>query len=143
MANSAYSTTTNKLLTSGISILTDNIKAVLVDSADYTANLTTDGNLSDIPVAARVATSANLANKTLTDDADGTVFDADDITFTAVTGDPSEAIVLYKDTGVEATSSLIAFIDTATGLPITPNGGNIQVAWDNGTNKIFRLDRLC
>ena len=32
-----------------------------------------------------------------------------------------------------------AYIDTATGLPITPNGGDIIVTWDNGINKIFRL----
>ena len=47
--------------------------------------------------------------------------------------------MLYRDTGVEATSALIAYIDTATGLPITPNGGDIIVNWDNGANKIFRL----
>lgn len=28
---------------------------------------------------------------------------------------------------------------TGSGLPITPNGGNINVAWDNGANKIFKL----
>ena len=56
-----------------------------------------------------------------------------------MTGDPSEALLIYKDTGTEATSPLIAYIDTATGLPVTPNGGNITVTWDNGTNKIFKL----
>lgn len=35
------------------------------------------------------------------------------------------AIVIVKDTGTEATSPLIAYIDTATGLPIAPNGGDI------------------
>jgi hypothetical protein len=49
------------------------------------------------------------------------------VTFTAVTGDVSEAVILYKDTGVAATSPLIAYIDTATGLPVTPNGGDITV----------------
>jgi type IV secretory pathway VirB2 component (pilin) len=82
-----------------------------------------------------VATSGNLASKTSTNG----VADAADITFTAVTGDVSEALVIYKDTGVAATSPLLAFIDTATGLPVTPNGGNINVVFDNGTNKIFKL----
>ena len=50
-----------------------------------------------------------------------------------------EAIVIYVDTGTEATSPLIAYIDTATGLPITPNGGDIIVTWDNGVNKIFKV----
>ena len=42
-------------------------------------------------------------------------------------------------TGTEATKDLIAFIDTATGLPCTPNGGNINVVWDSGANRIFKL----
>jgi len=28
---------------------------------------------------------------------------------------------------------------TASGLPVTPNGGNIVVTWDNGVNRIFKL----
>lgn len=28
---------------------------------------------------------------------------------------------------------------TGSGLPVTPNGGNIVVTWDNGVNKIFKL----
>jgi hypothetical protein len=57
-----------------------------------------------------------------------------------VSGASIEAIVIYKDTGTESTSPLIAIIDTATrSLPITPNGGDIIVTWDNGTNKIFKV----
>ena len=65
--------------------------------------------------------------------------DAADITHTAVSGASVESIEVYKDSGVESTSRLIANIDTATGLPVTPNGGDITVAWDNGVNKIFKL----
>lgn len=112
-----------------------NVKVVLVDHADDTPAPTTDDFFSDIASAARVAISGNLANKTVT----ARVFDADDITLTAVTGDPFESIVIYRDTGTEATSDLIAFIDTATGLPFTPSGGNITITWDSGANKIFKL----
>jgi hypothetical protein len=35
--------------------------------------------------------------------------------------------VLFVDTGNAATDALIAFIDTGTGLPVTPNGGDITV----------------
>lgn len=87
-------------------------------------------NLSDITAGARVATSGNLASKTNTDG----VFDAADVTFTAVTGDPSEALVIYKDSGVAGTSTLIALIDTATGMRVTPNSGDITVAWANTGN---------
>jgi hypothetical protein len=31
------------------------------------------------------------------------------------------------------------YIDAATGLPLTPNGGDVTIQWDNGANKIFKL----
>lgn len=111
------------------------IKAILVDTADYAVNLASHDNLDDIPGGAIVAT----ATLTLADPAAG-VCDASDVTFTSVTGDPCEAIILYKDTGVAGTSTLIAYIDTASsGLPVTPDGSNISVTWSNGSNKIFKL----
>ncbi len=113
----------------------DTIKAILIDAADYSVLIDTHEFLSDILAAARVAVSAAM---TLSDPVLG-VCDASDVTWSAVTGDVSEAIVLYKDTGVEATSPLIAYIDNATGLPVTPNGGDITVQWDAGANKIFKL----
>jgi len=135
MANALYDKGREGFLDGSIDWDTNNIKVVLVDSADYTPNLATDTYLSAIPAAGRVATSGNLAGKTVA----AGVADANDTTFTAVTGDPSEYLVIYQDTGVEGTSRLIALIDTATGLPVIPNGGDINVTWDNGANKIFKL----
>lgn len=135
MANALYAKGREGFLDGSIDWDTNTIKVVLVDAADYTIDLATHDNLDDIPGGARVATSAALAGKTVTDG----VADANDVTFSAVTGDPVELIVLYKDTGVESTSRLIAAIDTATNLPVIPNGGDITVQWDNGANKIFKL----
>lgn len=135
MANALYDLARESFLKGEIDMSTDNIKAVLVDAADYTVNLATHQFLSSIIAGARVATSGNLASKTTA----AGVFDAADITFSAVTGDQSEALVIYQDTGVEGTSRLIAYIDTATGLPVTPGGGDITVTWDSGANKIFKL----
>lgn len=135
MANGLYDKGRQGFLDGTISWSSDNIKIVLVDAADYTVSLSTHEFLSDIPSGARVATSDNLTTKTSTSG----IADADNVTFTAVTGDPSEAIVIYKDTTNASTSPLIAYIDTATGLPVTPNGGDITITWDNGTNKIFKL----
>ena len=118
----------------GISLSADTIKVVLVDTASYTYSASHQ-YLSDVPSGMRVATSSALSTKTVT----GGVFDADDVTLSSVTGAQSEALVLYKDTGNEATSPLIAYIDTATGLPVTPNGGNITISWSNGSSKIFAL----
>lgn len=135
MANRMYDLGRESFLKGEISWSADNIKVVLVDSADYTPNTTTDQFLSDILLAGRVATSGNLTAKTTTNG----VADAADVTLTAVTGDQSELIVVYQDTAVEGTSRLIALVDTATGLPVTPNGGDIQIQWDAGADKIFKL----
>lgn len=65
--------------------------------------------------------------------------DAADATFTAVSGAVVDMAVIYKDTGSAATSPLLHYEDDYTGLPVTPNGGDITYAFDNGVNKIFRF----
>jgi len=135
MANSLYTKAKQGLIDGSIDMDTDDIRVVLVDGADYTPNLATHDNLDDIPSAARVATSGALQNKTVTDG----VFDADDKIIAAVTGDQFEYLALYKHTGTESTSRLILLIDTATGLPCTPNGSDITIQWASGADKIFRL----
>lgn len=135
MASAIYDKARKAFLDADIDMLDDTIKAILVDSADYTLDLANHDFLDDIPAAARVGSAVTLANKTTT----AGVFDADDITFTGVSGDQFEYIIIYKHTGTESTSNLICCIDTATGLPCTPNGSDITVTWDSGTNKIFKL----
>jgi hypothetical protein len=125
MANSLYDLGRESFLKGEISWSGDNIKTILVDSQEYTPNLATDQFLSDIPAGGIVATSVNLTSKTTT----GGSGDAADVSYTAVTGDISEFLVIYQDTGASATSRLIARIDTATGLPVTPNGGDISIQW--------------
>ena len=134
MANALYDAARKAFLDGDLDWLAQNFKVVLVDLADYTFSQTHDF-LDDVPAGARVATSGNLANKTST----AGVADADDIVFTAVTGDQSEALIIYQDTGTPSTSRLVAYIDTVTGFPVQPNGGDIYVTWDSGSNRIFRL----
>lgn len=135
MANAMFAKGREAFLAGDIDWAADNIKCVLVDHGTDTPVPATDQYLSDIAAGARVATSGNLSGKTVTDG----VADAADVTFSAVSGASCESIVIYKDTGDPATSPLIAYIDTATGLPVTPNGGDITVQWDSGANKIFKL----
>lgn len=135
MANTLYDFARQRFLEAQINWMTDTVKVYLVDTGAYTAQTGVHQYLSDIPTSARIAGPVTLTGKSTT----GGAADAADITFTAVTGASIEAIIIYVDTGTEATSPLIAFIDTATGLPITPNGGDIIVTWDNGTNKIFKV----
>jgi hypothetical protein len=66
------------------------------------------------------------------------LFDGDNVTYTGVTGNSVEALVIYVDTGTASTSRLVAFIDTGvTGLPVTPNGGDITITWN--ASGIFQL----
>jgi hypothetical protein len=60
------------------------------------------------------------------------LFDGDDVTFTAVSGTVVGAIVIYRqNAGANTTWRLVLFEDTSvTGLPVTPNGGNIVVTWN-------------
>lgn len=135
MSNALYDFGREGFLDGSIDWDTNTIKCVLIDTADYTVNLTTHDNLDDVAAGARVGTPQTLGSKTVT----AGVADAADVTFTAVTGDPCEAIIIWKDTGVESTSRLIAYIDSATGLAVTPNGGDIVIAWSSGASKIFKL----
>jgi hypothetical protein len=135
MANALYDKGREGFLDGSIDWDTNDIKLVFVDEADDTPALDTDDNLDDRAGASRVGTSGNFASKTVT----AGVADAADVTVSAVTGDQFESIDIYKDTGVESTSRLICNIDTATGLPCTPNGGDITVQWDSGASKIFKL----
>lgn len=129
MANAIYPKWKEAVIQgSANSSLAGDVKAILVDSADYTYSASHDF-LDDVPGGAIVATSGNLGTKTYTD---GT-FDTADFTFTAVTGDQSEALIIYIDTGSAATSRLVCYRDTGvTGLPVTPNGGDITVSVPSG-----------
>jgi hypothetical protein len=138
VSNGLYAKGRQAFLEGSIAILTDDIRVILTDTADYTVNLSTHDFLDDVAAAGRVAVSPNISTggRTSTDG----VFNHGVVTFTAATGDPSEALIYYKHTGVEATSRLICYIDSvASGLPVIPNGGNITWTPDSGANKVFKL----
>lgn len=181
-----------------------------VGSGGYCVNLgrSASADFYDDFDASIIGAKTNLTSPTITSG----VADAADVTFTAVTGNQSEAIFIIRDTGTSATSEMVALVtgkfivtcavttaSTATslpveripggiasgatiafsngasatlsapatagdrtltvtstaatisagsrgvaaasgsGLPVTPNGGNIVITWDNGVNRIFKL----
>ncbi len=178
-----------------------------VGSGGYCVNLgpSTSGDFFDDFDAALVGAKVNLTGNTIVSG----VADANDTTFTSVSGNSVEAVAIIRDTGSNATSEMVALITgyhivvcntnlaagttllvepikygipngttiafstgqsatltalanagdrsltvssttvtaggrglapaTGSGLPVTPNGGNIVVTWDNGANKIFKL----
>ena len=135
MANALYDHGREGFLDGSIDWDTDNINCHLIDEADDTIDLALDEDWADRAAAANVAESGNFTSKTVTA---GTA-DAADVTFSSVTGDTCESIDIKQDTGVDSTSRLICNIDTATGLPVTPNGGDITIQWDSGSDRIFTL----
>jgi len=104
----------------------------LIDTGTYTYSAAHQfySSLSGV-----VGTDQEILTKT---QVNGT-FDGTDLTFTAVTGATVEALALYrKNAGANTTWPLIAYIDTSvTGLPVTPNGGNITITWS--ASGIFSL----
>lgn len=135
MANALYDKGREGFLAGDIDWDTDDTRLVLVDEADDTIDLAADEDLADRAAGSRVAVSGAMSGKTVA----AGVADANDVTLSAVTGDQSESIDCYQHTGTESTSRLIFNIDTATGLPVTPNSNDIIVRWDSGANKIFKL----
>ena len=134
MANALYAKGKEKILSAAINFSTDTLKVRLVKNT-YAQNLTTDEFVS-LVTKVTGTTDQLLTGKTVT----GGVFDANDPTFTAVpAGETSEGVVIYKDTGDEATSPVLAYIDTITGFPLATNGGDITIQWDNSAFKIFSL----
>ncbi len=135
MANALYDAGRDGFLIKALQWGTDDFRIIFVDEADDTIDLAADDFLNDRAAGSRVATSGAM---TTTAPGAG-VADANDVTVNSVSGDQFESIDCYQHTGTESTSRMVFNIDTATGLPLTPNGGNITVTWDNGTNKIFKL----
>lgn len=143
-ANALYDLGREGFLAGAIDFNTAVFKLILVDSADYVVNLATHQFLSSVAAAGREETSAALANKTVA----AGVADADDLnpTFPGAAGDPCEALILVQSSAVgggadvaDTAQRLVVYWDTATGLPVTLNGGAINVVHDSGANRIFKL----
>ena len=112
---------------------TDGPYVALVDTGTYTyssAHQYYSPSLTGIVGTPQRITSPTVTNGT---------FDGVDVTFSSVTGATVEALVIYRqNAGANTTWPLVAYIDTSvTGLPVTPNGGDISITW-NGSG-IFTL----
>ena len=138
MANALYPKWKEALLQGTTAALlngsgTTGVYAALVDTGTYTYS-SAHQYYSDL--SGVVGTPVEIgATKTFTNG----VFDGADVTFTSVTGNSAEALVLYvKNAGADTTWCLVAYIDTnVTGLPVPPNGGDISVTWN--ASGIFAL----
>jgi len=146
MANALYDNGRRGFLTSvtvgafvgNLDWVADTVHAVLVDTAIYTASLTADTSMTQVGATARIA---DVALTTKTASTDGTALAASATFPSVAAGSTAGAIVLYRDNGTatDADNALIAYIDTATNLPVTTNGGDITIVWGAGSGDIFKL----
>ena len=108
-----------------IDVEASNWRVYLIDTGTYTVNLDTHQDVADL--TGIEATSATQTG-TWTTAATGGVLtiDGPDITFPSVTGGTSiEAYVVAQYSGSDATSPLVAYVDSGvTGLPVTPGSGD-------------------
>lgn len=100
-------------------LVADNIKILFYSSSFSSSH----EFVSDLTGGSIIARSGNLAGKTVTSG----VFDANDITITAVSGSAFTHVILYKDSGVDSSSPLIAIFDVAS---FTPTGGDVNVVFN-------------
>lgn len=137
MANAIYPKWKEQLLQGTTSALlngsgTTGVYAALIDTGVYTYDAADEfwdeGGAND-PIDALIGTAVEIgATKSYTSG----VFDGADVTWSSVTGNSAEAIIIYvQNAGAATTWRLVAYLDTnVTGLPVTPNGGDITVAWN-------------
>lgn len=134
MANALYDSGRNGFLNGEIDYTDDTIKMALV-SASYTPSLAGHNFYSDVSSNV-VGTPQELSSKTTS----AGVANCADVNFgTVATGSDVTYILLYKDSGTDSTSQLIALYDTAVGIPFATSGAEITIKIDSGANKLFKL----
>jgi hypothetical protein len=134
MASALYDKGREGFLDGSIDWDTNDVRVMLTKTA-YTFSAAHQF-VSDVVAAGDNGRSSALGTKTVT----AGVADAADTSITATAAAACNALIIFQHTGADATARLIAYIDTATGLPFTPAISQvIPIAWDNGANKIFKL----
>jgi hypothetical protein len=136
VANFIYGKAKQSLLNGEFNISSDSLKVLLVTDS-YVPSQNTDqfvSNISGSYIKERTSSLTNVTNIL-------GVIDADDVTVAQYSGLAFKALVIYKDSGTDSTSRLLAYIDTATGIPFAGINSttNITINWSNGSNKIISL----
>ncbi len=134
MANAVYPKALTALGEGSIDLRTADVRAMLVKSS-YTYDAA-DEFVLDLGSVDN-GRSGSLASQTWGVVSEG-VFDAADSTLDATAAVACNALALFVHTGSDATARLLAYIDTATGLPFTPAAGqSVPITWN--ASGIFAL----
>lgn len=136
MSNLLYSSMKEDFLNGTINLLSISMRVALVKSG-YSIDADNDQFVSDIGVSNIAARSNVLENITITDG----IFDAENETIVDYGSSGFNYLVIYEDTGNDSTSRLIAYIDTADGLPVNSTAETISITiqWSDLITKIFSL----
>lgn len=137
MSNFVYKKAKEAFLNGNINVLNDQLKVLLLNTSEYTANENTDEFVSHIPANGIVKRSEALINTTSSNG----VFDADNLTITEYNGDPFEAIALYQYKPSDAEARLIFYIDTSDGLPYSGLNtvSSVTIFWNDSIEKILSI----
>lgn len=140
MSNQKYPNGLVQLMLGNINLAGGDITVALV-SPGYVANFLTDANLSDInPGTNIIGSPMPFLSVTITPGPSFGIMNANSpLVFSAVIGTTVGQLVVYLNTGDPTTSTLIFNITDAAGLPLNPNGGNINVVLDSGLYKIMSI----
>ena len=129
MANVLYDAWKDLIASAGLGLAALDLTAATLKVAAIDTGVYTFSQAHDFfdDVSGVVDTPVEIATPTVT----GKTIDGGNVTFPGMTGVSVEALIIYMDTGVAATSPLVAYIDTnVTGLPITPSGADVTLTWD-------------
>jgi len=135
MSNAIYPKFLETTLSGALTGLTLKCLAVnLTGGATQYSYSNTHQFVADVASGAIVARSNALTGITFTDG----VLNASNLTpaFPTLSGQPFEMVIVYVDSGSDATSKLIVAFDTATGLPLIPAGTDVNIQWGAGIIKL-------
>ena len=143
MADAFYDEFRNGILGNGThaqpDLDTNDIRCALRDEVAVALNLATQIDQSDVTTGSGHVQASGALTKTVGSAGVG-AFDHTLVTFTSVASPGNDiASIDYYDfqTAVATTSPMICNIDSATGLPVTANGGDIT--WDPAAGGVFQL----
>jgi hypothetical protein len=136
MANALYAKAKEAFLGADLDLLNVTLKTALVKNT-YSVDLVNHEFLSDVGTANIAATSFALEQIKIDDG----VFDAENETIENYGTSGFAYLIIYQDSGLSSTSRLIAYIDTADGLPVNSTNETISITiqWSDLATKIFSL----
>jgi len=136
MSNALYNTAKEAFLSGDLDLTEGNVKILLVKDS-YIVDLNSHTFVSDISAEFIAGRSGILDNTTV----NLGVFDADNELVSEYGNSGFSYMVIYTDTGADNTSRLVAYIDTAEGLPVeaTLADASLVINWNDTASKIFSL----